>query len=192
MYDDVDLSSQYQEIGIDFIHTHDFSSPTDVNRIFPNWNADPSQESSYDFNISDQYITAIVNTGCQVFYRLGESASDNKTLCKPPQNFSKWAEVCKHIVIHYNDGWANGYHYNITYWKIWNEPDFIGFWNGTAEQYHRLYNITAKTLKSYNSSLKIGGSCTSSVADVNYITKFLEYVAEKDTPVGFFLMAYVH
>ena len=182
----VDLSSQYQEIGVDFIRTHDFSGPTDVSRIFPNWSADPLEESSYDFNVSDQYITAIVNTGCQVFYRLGESASDNETLRQPPQDFSKWAEICKHIVMHYNDGWANGYHYNITYWEVWNEPDLKGFWDGTTEQYYQLYNITAKTLKNYNSSLKVGGPCTSSVFNVNYTIGFLNYVKENNVPLDFF------
>ena len=27
------------------------------------------------------------------------------------------------VIKHYNSGWANGYHYNIKYWEIWNEPD---------------------------------------------------------------------
>ena len=182
----VDLTDQYQAIGINFIRTHDFYGPTDVSNIFPNWSADPSLESSYDFSISDLYITAIINAGCRVFYRLGESASDNESLRQPPKNFSKWAEVCKHIVMHYNDGWNNGYHYNITYWEIWNEPDLKGFWNGTAEEYYRLYNITAKTLKAYNASLKIGGPCTSSINNSNYTIGFLEYVAENDIPLDFF------
>ncbi|HEC81633.1 MAG TPA: hypothetical protein ENI42_04325, partial [Thermoplasmatales archaeon] len=159
---------------------------TDISTIFPNWDADPENESSYNFTTSDQYITGIIKTGCHVFYRLGESASDNETLRQPPKNFSKWAEICKHIIMHYNDGWANGYHYNITYWEIWNEPDLNGFWNGTTEQYYQLYNITATTLKNYNSSIKIGGPCTSSVYNQNYTTRFLEYVMENNIPLDFF------
>ncbi len=182
----VDITKQYREIGIDFIRTHDFYGPTDISNIFPNWSADPEDEASYNFTASDEIISAIVNAGCRVFYRLGESASDNESLRQPPKNFSKWAEVCKHVVMHYNDGWANGYHYNITYWEIWNEPDLSGFWNGTAEQYYKLYEITAKTLKSYNSSLKIGGPCTSSVTNENFTTRFLEYVTENNVPLDFF------
>ncbi len=182
----VDITKQYQEIGIDFIRTHDFYGPTDISNIFPDWSADPEDEASYNFTASDEIISAIINAGCRVFYRLGESASDNESLRQPPKNFSKWAEICKHIVMHYNDGWANGYHYNITYWEIWNEPDLSGFWNETAEQYYKLYEIAAKTLKSYNSSLKIGGPCTSSIANENFTTRFLEYVAENDVPLDFF------
>jgi len=184
--DAVDLTKQYQEIGINFVRTHDFYGPTDISNIFPNWSADPNQESSYNFSASDECIASIINAGCRVFYRLGESASDNENLRQPPKNFSKWAEVYKHIVMHYNDGWDDGYHYNITYWEIWNEPDLKGFWNGTAEEYYQLYNITAKTLKSYNSSIKIGGPCVSSVNNKNYTINFLEYVAEQHVPLDFF------
>ena len=181
-----DITPSYRSVGINFVRTHDFSGPTDISTIFPDWNADPSKEESYNFSSSDYYINGIVDAGCQVFYRLGESASDNNSLRQPPENFSKWAEICKHVVMHYNDGWDNGYHYNITYWEIWNEPDLGGFWNGTAEQYYEMYEKTSRTLKEYNSSLKIGGPCTSSIGNANYTTGFLDYVAEHGLPLDFF------
>ncbi|RLF44542.1 MAG: hypothetical protein DRN29_08250 [Thermoplasmata archaeon] len=182
----VDLTQQYKRIGINFIRTHDFYGPTDISTIFPNWNASVDNPSSYNFTSSDKVIGAIINTSCHVFYRLGESASENGSLRQPPANFSKWAEICKHIVMHYNDGWANGYYYNITYWEIWNEPDLKGFWNGTAEQYYKLYEITARTLKKYNPSLKVGGPCTSSIFNENFTIGFLKYVSENDVPLDFF------
>ncbi|MEA2054565.1 MAG: glycosyl hydrolase [Candidatus Thermoplasmatota archaeon] len=181
-----DITGQYKEVGIDFIRTHDFYGPTDISTIFPDWNADPEKEESYNFTSSDYYITGIVNAGCCIFYRLGESASDNETLRQPPQNFSKWAEICKHVVMHYNDGWDSGYNYNITYWEIWNEPDLDGFWNGTAEQYYELYKAAVQILKEYNESLKIGGPCTSSVGNANYTTGFLDYITENELPLDFF------
>lgn len=184
--DGVDITDQYQEIGITFIRTHDFNGPTDISTIFPNWEADPSDKNSYNFTSSDEVITSIIKAGCTVLYRLGESASDNKSLRIPPENFSKWAEICKHIIMHYNDGWNNGFHYNISYWEIWNEPDLKGFWNGTAEEYYHLYHTTVQTLKSYNSSLKIGGPCTSSVFNTNYTTGFLTYLLEHDLPLDFY------
>lgn len=184
--DGIDLTEQYQDVGIDFIRTHDFGGPTDISTIFPNFSADPNLESSYDFKSSDRFITGIINAGCKVFYRLGESASVNNSLRQPPENFSKWAEICKHIVMHYNDGWADGYHYNITYWEIWNEPDLVGFWTGTVEEYYELYHVTVQKLKSYDSSLKIGGPCTSSIENNNYTTGFLSYIEENNLPLDFY------
>jgi len=181
-----DLTKQYKEIGINFIRTHDFYGPTDISTIFPNWSADVNNPASYNFTSSDKVVSSIVNGGFRLLYRLGESASDDEKLRQPPANFTKWAEICKHVVMHYNDGWNNGYHYNITYWEIWNEPDLNGFWNGTAEQYYELYRITATMLKNYNASLKVGGPCTSSIENENFTTRFLDYVTENNLPIDFF------
>jgi hypothetical protein len=181
-----DLTNQYREIGITATRTHDLSGPTDVHTIFPNLSADPTDASNYHFETSDVFITSMINAGCQVYYRLGESAGGNDTLKRPPANFTAWAQVCKHITMHYNDGWDNGFHYNICYWEVWNEPDLVGFWNGTAEQYYTLFQITAETLTAYNSSLKIGGPCTSSVWNANYTDGFLQYIRDHHVPLDFF------
>jgi hypothetical protein len=61
-----------------------------------------------------------VDCGAQVYYRLGRSFAADPT---PPPDFGKFAEVCRHIVMHYNDGWAHGFHYGIKYWEVWNEPN---------------------------------------------------------------------
>ena len=181
-----DLTRQYHETGISMVRTHDFYGPTDISTIFPDWSADPAQASSYDFSESDQHIARIVDGGFEVLYRLGESASADESLRQPPPDFEKWAEVCKHIVMHYNDGWAEGYSYDIRYWEIWNEPDLEGFWNGTAVQYYELYRTTARLLKAYDPELKIGGPCTSNVADERYAAKFLEFVVEHELPLDFY------
>jgi xylan 1,4-beta-xylosidase len=181
-----DLTEQYRDVGITAIRTHDLSGPTDIHTIFPNLNADPTDPSNYHFRTSDYFITRMKNAGCQVYYRLGESAGTNDTLRRPPVNFTNWAQVAAHITMHYNDGWANGFHYNIRYWEVWNEPDLKGFWNGTAEQYYSLYQITAETLKGYNASLKLGGPCTSSVSNENYTNRFLQYVVDHHVPLDFF------
>ena len=56
----VDLTNQYNQVGISFIRTHDFSGPTDISSIFLDSSADPYLESSYDFTASDKYISAII------------------------------------------------------------------------------------------------------------------------------------
>ena len=185
----VDLTDHYRDIGMTSIRTHDLFGPTDMTTIFPDWNADPTNESSYHFETSDPLVTSMIHAGCQVFYRLGESAGQNETLRNPPTNFTKWAEVCRHISMHYNEGWKQGFYYNIMYWEVWNEPDLSGFWNGTADQYYELYDITADTMKTWNSSLKIGGPCTSSVTNVNYTNRVFTICQRSRCSLGFLLMA---
>ncbi|HMA83974.1 MAG TPA: hypothetical protein VKP59_07085 [Candidatus Thermoplasmatota archaeon] len=182
----VDLISQFRKTGFDFVRNHDFIGPTDISMIFPNMSKDPLEPSNYNFTISDQYIKSIIDAGCDVFYRLGESANTEEKLRQPPENKSKWAEICKHIVMHYNDGWADGFQYNISYWEIWNEPDLSGFWNGTTEQYYELYQEAAVILKEYDPTIKVGGPCTSSIFNKNFTTRFLSFVNEHQIPLDFY------
>ena len=42
------------------------------------------------------------------------------------------------------------------YWEVWNEPD-IGYWQGTPEEYQRLYDYAADGLKRALPSARIGG-----------------------------------
>jgi len=180
------LTQQYKDTGFQLVRTHDLSGPTDISMIFPDPSLDPNDPSSYNFTLTDTYITSIIESGCNVFYRLGESASGNQSLRQPPKDFEKWAEICKHILMHYNDGWNNGFHYNITYVEIWNEPDLLFFWNGTAEQYYELYKTTAETLRSYDPDLRIGGPCTSSLDNQAFTSGFLTFVKDHDLPFDFY------
>ncbi len=182
----VDLTDQFKKTGLQFVRTHDFNGPTDISQIFPDFSKDPTNPANYNFSLSDKHISSIIDADCQVFYRLGESASFVESLRQPPENFSKWAEICKHIAMHYNDGWAEGFNYDITYWEIWNEPDLSGFWNGTVEQYYELYQVTAESLKKYDSHLKIGGPCTSSIFNENFSTRFLSYIKDNQIPLDFY------
>ncbi|MBO7376216.1 MAG: hypothetical protein J6V01_03835, partial [Clostridia bacterium] len=82
----------------------------------------------------------------------------------PPKDPEKWARICEHIVRHYNEGWANGYRFGITYWEIWNEPDneesieLNNMWKGTKEQYYDLYAAASLHLKKcFGDSIKVGG-----------------------------------
>lgn len=58
---------------------------------------------------------------------------------------------------------ANGFHYDIEYWEIWNEPDNYpdteenAMWRGTKEQFFELYQVSASYLKSKFPKLKFGG-----------------------------------
>ncbi|MBR4072331.1 MAG: hypothetical protein IKK24_00185 [Clostridia bacterium] len=179
----------------------------DVPNIFRNFDADENDPASYDFYYTDEYITAIQNSGCEAYYRLGvtiEWGSKNYA-CTPPANFEKWARICEHIIMHYNQGWADGFNYNLKYWEIWNEPENPGndygksMWDGTKEEFFDLYKTASKHLKKRFPELKIGGygSCgfyavtrddvpESFKEFVTYFTDFLEMVKKENCPLDFF------
>ncbi len=189
----------------------------DIDNIFRDFDADVEKEENYDFAFTDWLIKQMVDNGIQPFYRLGTSI-ENLAWIKPlrifpPKDNLKWAKICEHIIRHYNHGWANGFHYGIEYWEIWNEPETASdgsessMWRGTKEQYFELYETASNHLKSCFPEIKIGGyaSCGfyhvlggTPIADANvppnaklfvdYFHDFLKYITSKEhkSPLDFF------
>lgn len=164
----------YKAARIPYARNHDashcaaYGGPhvVDVNNIFRDFNADPDDPAAYDFLLTDIYIQTTLEAGTETFYRLGASiehwAKKYNTL--PPPDFKKWAVICEHIIAHYTEGWADGFHHKLTYWEIWNEPDLDPdgstnkrCWGGLAAEFYELFCITVTHLKKRFPNLKIGG-----------------------------------
>ncbi|MGA7375062.1 MAG: hypothetical protein WBW36_01855 [Candidatus Sulfotelmatobacter sp.] len=207
------LVEQYKELRINQVRTHDAMGPSEIDSkfvidngelawlipdkaqragvveagndsiIFPNWRADPEKPESYNFLPTDKMIAAIRASGAEVYYRIGRSWGAN---VNPPEDFDKFASVVKHIAMHYNQGWANGYHDNIRYWEFWNEPDGL-FWSGTPQQFYSLYEKTARALKSVDPTLKVGGDGKAFPSDDGgYREGFIDYCASHQVPLDFY------
>ncbi|MDX1359612.1 MAG: hypothetical protein R3232_12330, partial [Clostridia bacterium] len=205
----IDATERFREAGIPYARLHDIEYPmgsgefVDIHCVFPDFDADPESPESYNFTCTDLYIKAIIESGCQPFYRLGESIDHGplKKYINPPEDFTKWARICEGIIRHYNKGWADGYQYGIRYWEIWNEPENPPMWNGTREEYIKLYEIAANHIKSCFPEIKVGGYSSSgfyavtrsNVSDslksrISYFDDFLSYISNPETkaPLDFF------
>jgi hypothetical protein len=202
--EETDATPGYHEARIDIIRTHDAYGPGDVDAvfpdapgtlidaartalsIFPNPDADPNDPASYNFGPTDRLIASIKGSGSEVIFRIGRSEGSN---VEPPKDFDRYAEVVKHIVLHYNRGWAKGFKYNIRYWEVWNEPD-LGrlFWGGTPEQYFSLYGKVARAVKQADRRALVGGPAISRPNDTNnpYFEDFLKYVRANRLPLDFY------
>ena len=190
----------YKAARIPYARNHDASyyagyggeHSVDISSIFPNFDADPYDEASYDFTCTDEYIAITLEAGTETFYRLGQKIEHyiKKYNVFPPKDFEKWAVICEHIIRHYNYGWANGYEYNIKYWEIWNEPDLdynnnkCRTWGGTREQFFDLYEIAAKHLKSKFPELMIGGPALA--WNMDWARVFLTEMHKREVPIDFF------
>jgi hypothetical protein len=157
------------EAGIPYSRLHDVGGIfggnrfVDVPNIFRDFDADENDPANYDFTFTDVLLEQLVAAGVEPYYRLGVTI-ENQAKIKayrtvPPKDYDKWARICEHIILHYTEGWADGYHYKIRYWEIWNEPEVqdIMMWNGTPEQYYELYHVAASHLKAKFPHLMIGG-----------------------------------
>ena len=195
---------EFVDAGIPFVRNHDAAfcryyggaRSVDIHGVFPDFDKDPYDEASYYFEPTDKYLASIVAAGSEVFYRLG-SKIEHREKCGtyPPKDNKKWAIICEHIIRHYNEGWANGFHYNIRYWEIWNEPDLDPddaenkrTWQGVFDDFLPLYETAAKHLKSCFPELMIGGPAFANVwlADEgSRFDRFVKYMSERNVPLDF-------
>ena len=201
----------FTDAGIPYMRTHDSmgafggSHYVDIPNVFPNFDADETDPTSYDFAFTDAYLSNIIKSGTKIFYRLGVTIENNWQIkafnIDPPKDYNKWARICEHIIRHYNEGWADGFHFGIEYWEIWNEPENPSMWTGTREQYYALYSVAANHLKQCFPNIKIGGyaGCgfyyvTGHGTDdfnkglVTFFDEFLDYISAEEThaPLDFF------
>lgn len=214
------MISYLTEANIPYSRLHDVGGPyggfrwVDIPNIFRDFDADPYDPASYDFAFTDLLIKALVDASVEPVYRLGVSIENAHNVRAyrifPPTDFKKWSVICEHIIRHYNEGWADGFYYNITYWEIWNEPDNSGdlsenaMWQGTMQEYFELYETASKHLKSCFPYVKVGGYASSGLYQIlkhyvpeaktsprreyfiTFMDKFLRHVKEKDCPLDFF------
>jgi xylan 1,4-beta-xylosidase len=73
----------------------------------------------------------------------------------PPKDYDKWRELIyqwvKHSVEKYGRAEVESW-----YWEVWNEPD-IAYWQGTPEEFRKLYDYAADGLKRALPTARIGG-----------------------------------
>jgi xylan 1,4-beta-xylosidase len=206
MPDDVDASPGYRRARVDLVRSHDSYGPADIDArfesaeapggglisakrdvltLFPDPEADPENPASYRFGPTDEIITSIKKIGAQVLFRLGRSEGADP---RPPPDFDRYAAVVRHIVLHYNRGWDNGYHYGIRYWEVWNEPD-LGklFWAGTPQQYFDLYGKIARAVKAADPQALVGGPAIAKPNDTTpYRDEFMLETRAADVPLDFY------
>ena len=217
--------------GIPYSRLHDVGGAfggnryVDIPNIFRNFDADETDPASYDFAFTDELMKALDFYGVEPIFRLGVTIENQAHIkayhIHPPKDYAKWARICEHIIRHYNEGWADGFFFGIQYWEIWNEPEngpaIPGknqMWTGTAEEFYRLYDVTAKHLKAcFGDAIKVGGYGASGlyglyyhpekygvnvpkrepderyetdIYRVEFFNGFLEYIQENGTPIDFF------
>ena len=207
-----DFSDEFSAMAVPLVRTsgsageYGHNQFVNVHCIFPDFDADENLEESYNFLPTDLYLASIRNTGAGIFFRLGESREpySRKLYARPPRDKEKWARICEHIIMHYNEGWANGFKLGIRYWEIWSAPDSVECWAGSMEEYFELYRITANHLHDRFPKIKIGAYGARGFYSLNrlnateemksyvpFMQKFLSYVTAEATcaPLDFFTWA---
>jgi xylan 1,4-beta-xylosidase len=73
----------------------------------------------------------------------------------PPKDYARWGELVHQWVRHSVERYGRS-EVESWYWEVWNEPD-IGYWQGTPEEYRKLYDFAADGVKRALPTARIGG-----------------------------------
>jgi xylan 1,4-beta-xylosidase len=174
----------YRTAHIDLVRIPDGAGAGDIDAIFPDMGADAENPKSYNFASTDRLVASIKSGGAEPLFRLGRSASAGTD---PPADLDKWAQIVKHVVLHYNAAWGRGFRYGIRYWEVWNAPDSKQFWSGSPAEYYRLYEKTAQAIQAADPAALVGGPALSKpLIAGDYREKFMDFVRLNRLPLDFF------
>ncbi|MGC5772422.1 GH39 family glycosyl hydrolase [Paenibacillus pabuli] len=124
----------------------------------------------FNFQYVDALFDAMLDQGIRPFVEFGfmpiDLASTERTQfwwkgnISPPNDYAKWANLISKLVEH----WTQRYGLEEVknwYFEVWNEPNLSAFWDGTKEQYFRLYQVSVAAIKAIDDRLRVGGPATS-------------------------------
>jgi xylan 1,4-beta-xylosidase len=148
----------------------------------------------HSFTYVDQVVDAYLALGVRPFLELGfmphELASGDQTVfwwrgnVTPPRSHRAWADLVRATLTHLVDRYGLE---EVRTWpiEVWNEPNLADFWQHADEHaYHRLYEVTAHTVKEVDAELQVGGPAISPASD-DWLDRFAEFAEHRDVPVDF-------
>ena len=98
----------------------------------------------------------------------------------PPKDYQKWSELVFQFVHHLRERYGDA-EVKTWRWEVWNEPD-IGYWQGTPEEYFKLYDFSAAAVLRALPGARIGGPDATGPAypkAAEFLRSFLEHCAHQ-------------
>ena len=95
----------------------------------------------------------------------------------PPNDYEKWGELVYQWVSHCVERYGKE-EVETWFWELWNEPN-IGYWQGTLEEYIKLYDYTAHAVKRALPTANMGGPHTTGPSwkpAERYLRGFLDHI----------------
>ena len=154
-------------------------------RLQANWEEIEKEKGVYDWQRTDDAFAAVLRLGITPFVTIGNgnrlySGTGNYADPKlaaiygaspappvgSPGETQAWLNFVENVIKRYKD--------KITYWEIWNEPNFQRFWGAppSGGDYGKLVEVTAGKIRSIQPKAKIIAGATAGI-DPKYSDDFL-------------------
>jgi len=181
------LRTTKQELGFKYIRFHGLL--TDDMGVY---REDKAGKAIYNYQYLDELFDFLQSIQIKPFVELGfmpnDLASGTKTIfwwkgnVTPPKDYQKWNALIKNLIQH----WIQRYgekEVKSWYFEVWNEPNLKdAFFTGTQQDYFKLYQETANTIKAVSKDLKVGGPATAGNA---WIPETINFCVQNKVPIDF-------
>ena len=157
------------------------------------YSVDARGRPHYNFTYVDQIYDGLLKEGVRPFVELSFMPPDLASrevsqgfwyhpIVAPPKSWALWSALIRRFARHLVDRYGIE-EVSRWYFEVWNEPNGP-FWAGDPreETYFRLYDVTARALKSVSARLRVGGPATAQAA---WVSSFIAHCAAARVPVDF-------
>jgi xylan 1,4-beta-xylosidase len=154
------------------------------------YSEDDAGNPVYDWRLTDGILDALSGAGAYPFVELGfmpEALSSHPAPYRnssstmldsgcfyPPTDYVKWADLIRTWAVHARDRYPDAEASWL--WELWNEPD-LPYWNGTLDEYTKLYDYTEAALHEALPKAALGGPAVAGAAGT-FLKQFLQHCAD--------------
>lgn len=180
------LAKCHHELGFQFVRFHGL-----LNDEMSVVKRDQDGRLRYSFFNIDLIFDFLLSIGMKPFIELGfmpEALASGSTTCfhykgniTPPADYDQWADLIRKLTQHLVDRYGLP-EVRSWFFEVWNEPNLKFFFDGTQEEYFKLYRTTCLAIKSVDGQLRVGGPATSINA---WIPETIVFCRETGTPLDF-------
>jgi xylan 1,4-beta-xylosidase len=176
-----------RECGFKYIRMHGLLTD-DMGVYKEDAHGNPTYNWQYIDRLYDFLLSINIKPFVELSFMPKDLASGSKTIfwwkgnVTPPKSYDKWADLIRHLVAHFQERYGHD-EVKSWYFEVWNEPDLHnGFWTGTKADYFKLYEVTAKAVKSVSADYRVGGPAT---AMGQWDESFLGFCYSNNVPIDF-------
>ncbi len=153
---------------------------------------DDKGNETYNFQYIDALYDFLLSVNIRPFVELSflpkDMTSGQHTIfwwkgnVDTPKSYEDWGNLVKAFTQHVTDRYGKE-EVSKWYFEVWNEPNLKAFFEGTMEDYFKLYEAAAMAVKSVNESYRVGGPAT---AGNGWVEEFITHCKENNLPLDFF------
>jgi xylan 1,4-beta-xylosidase len=181
------LREAQRECGFKYIRMHGLLTD-DMSVYKEDKQGNPTYNWQYIDRLYDFLLSIHMKPFVELSFMPSDLASGSRTIfwwkgnVTPPKSYEKWAGLITNLVTHFQQRYD---HDEVASWyfEVWNEPDLHdGFWTGSKEDYFKLYDVTARAIKSVSPDYRVGGPAT---AIGQWDKSFIEFCYNNNVPLDF-------